>query len=308
MLLLSACTRVPFNVPPPPPVPDPVVAPMPPELRSEATDFEPEATSDAVGQARLRLKTETVGLAPIADQGFVTDLHDQLVVALLAGGFQRVIDLEPAQAVTASHLRTGRGEEIELSGAMDDLMSIAPVSRARLLITGEIVQASEQERRLPVRFWYDDADLAIYQGKVDDYLAARDLRQAEIEAARSAYAETFRQAEVAYAESRPWWQKLLDGVVEPKEAKAKDAYLDDLRQIAVSMASEPRASDSLGAAAAARDEARSVTIYVARLRLQVQQPDTGQVLAIVHAGAEGRTAQELVDNLTSVAQATLGDR
>ncbi len=307
-LVLAACTRVPFNVPPPPPVPDPVVPPRTPELKSEATDFVPQTSQDTVGRERLRLQQQVLGLAPIPDHEFVTDLHDTLVVALLSGGFRQVIDLDAAGAVQASHTRAGRGEEVKLTGAMQDLMKVAPVSRARLLITGEVVHSGQEERLLPVRFWYDDEDLALYQGRVEEYRVAREARLAEVEAARSAYAETFRQAEVAYDEARPWWQKFLDGVVEPKEAKARDVYLDELRRVSSAMAREPSSGDSLSAEAAARDERRSVSIYVARLRLQVQQPDTGEVLAIVHAGAEGRTVPELVDSLADVAQATLGAR
>ncbi len=307
-LSLSGCVRVPFNVPAPPPVPQAVRAPDPPQLQSEPTDFTPEATEDVVGQQRLRLKRSVIGLGPIAATDFVGDIHDALLRSLVEGGFRSVLDLDASSAVEATHTRAGRGEEVQLHGRMTELMELVPVSRAAVLVTGEVRSSRKEARRLPVRFWYEDTDLDAYMAQLESYDAARQQRLAELEKVRADYLRAYEDAEAAYQESRPWWQKMLDGVVEPPESKARAAFVGDVRRVSTSMSRDPESVDALKTAAEQRQEAREVEIYTASLRLHVVDPASGQVLVVADLGAEGRTPDELVDNLTSVAQATLGER
>ncbi len=302
------CTPVAFDVPPPPAVEAAIALPPAPEIRSEASDFEPELAREGVGSERLRLASQPVGLAPLADSGFVTDLHDHLLVALLAGDFRRVLDLDASQAVAATHSRRSGAESVELRGAMDDVLEVAPVSRARVVVTGEVVQHGQTDLLLPVRFWYEADELGVYEGRVDDYLVAREARLGELDSSESTYAQTFRQAKEAYEASLPWWQRVKDTVVAPEEVRAYDAFVDELDATRARMPEWVATADDLATRAAERAETNSVSIYEARLRLQVRDAAAGELLAVVQLSAQGRTADELVDNLAGLAASALKEQ
>ncbi len=300
LMLCAGCSPITLNIPPPPAVPAAIAAPGEPTIHSEASDFEPAASQEGVGSSRLRLKPQQIGLGPIADSSFVTDLHDHLLVALLAGGFKKVVDLQASTDIAASHTKKSSAEAVELSGAMNDVMEVVPVSRARILVTGEIVHHDQEERRLPVRFWYSEDELAVYQETVDDYGEARGTRLSSLDKIEAEYAQTYRTKKSEYDASLPWWQKLQNTVVKPEAVKAYEAFVEELDEVRRAMPGGTPTAGELSQAADSRKETQTVSIYVARLRLHVRSPNTGEVLTVLHAAAEGRTAEELVDNLVGI--------
>lgn len=305
---LTACVNAPFVVDPPPPVPEPARPPRAPTVHSEPTELTPVSGATGVGESKLKLKAAVVGLVPIADAGEVRGLHAALLKGMLAGGFGAVLDLEPAARVLVAQERTVGPEQVALYGVMRDVAFLAPVSRARLLISGEVVEVGATTRELPVRFWYEKADLDAYQSGLEAYVPARTARLSELDAVEQSYSSAFRAAEKEYQDARSGWQASMDLLTVPQPRQDYDTFLKELRETRRSMPEELQSAKDLQGSIATRQEVREAKILTATLRLRVSDPTTGEVLAILDVRGEGRDAAELEENLVAAAVRGLAER
>lgn len=307
-LCLGACHAAHLQVVPPPPLPAAAREPAPPAIQAEPAEFTPQVEQSAVGATNLALKRKAVGLAPVADEGEVTDLHYRLLRAMLQAGFRTVIDLNPSDKVLASFASKGSGGEVHLYGMMDDLLRIARVSRADLVLAGDIEQASAVQRHLPVRFWYDESALANYQGALESYLAERSQRIGELDGVKSEYAGVFEQAMDAFEEAMPWWQRPLHLVSTTKEEKAYRVFVDEVEHRQTAMPEQLPTAEDLRQRAADTHEKRTVDVLVAKARFQVVDPSSGEVRSVVEVEVEGTNREELVERLAATAVNALGER
>jgi len=306
--LLAGCNRVHINVSPPPAVPQPAPVPDRPELQAEPSEFTPALDAEFAGDSRLWLKSKSVGLASIADQGEIADLHEQLIRALLQAEFKTVIDLQPSHQVFAAHASRVQGADVRLYGMMADLMKLARVSQAQYVVTGEVLEATAVKRHLPIRFWYDESALATYQGQVDSYLESRTALLGELGNLEKAYSVEYMNAENEYREAMPFWQKPVDAISTPEEKEAYLKFLDDVEGVETAMPGALSSAEELEKQAGQRREKRTVDVLVAKARFKVMDPSNGDVKAVLDILAEATNPQELTRRLAASAAAELGER
>ncbi len=304
MFLLLACVKVPFVVAPPPPVPEVLTAPAEPQIHVEPTALELAQGAEAVGANRLSLQRKSVGVAAVSDAGAVSGLHDRLLVALLDEGFTNVVDLEPARRVLAAHKKS----DVQLYGFMDDVMRVAQVSRTQYIVAGELTRVETVELTLPVRFWYEEGELTSWDASVDSYLANRQRVLGELASLEQGYGQEYDAAYDEYDGTIKPWQRAADMVNPPQEELAYEAWRKELEASRRAMPETFRTGEELAGRAEGMEEVRTVEVYEADLALQVRDSSTGRVLSIVTVSAQGRSGEQLTDNLADLAATALGDR
>jgi hypothetical protein len=307
-LAFSGCTHIPLKVEPPPRIPGVVDVPQEPELRTQPSEFSPHVDQKAVGDSRLKLRSRAVGLAPIPAVGAIDELPIHLMSAMLEAGFDKVLDLSPGRYVSATWASQGKADQVRLYGNMAQLMRIAKVSQAQVVVAGEVLRAETVQRPLPVRFWYDDAPIADYSREYTAYSAARANRVSEIDSIEAGYSQKYREAEAAYDEAIKPWQRAMDKVVPPEARVAYQEFRDTADSRRAAMPDTVSSADTLRREAEARRETRKVEVSVGEARFQVLDPASGELLAIITVSAEGRNPEELTINLARAAAAALGDR
>jgi hypothetical protein len=310
MLLMgaTACHPAHLQVVPPPALPDAARVPSQPEIKAEPAEFTPRIEEQAFGDTRLALPRKAVGLAPLRDEGVVTDLHYRLMRAMLESGYRSVIDLSPSQRVIASHASRSAGGDVKLYGLMSDLLRLARVSKAELVVVGDLEQAAAVQRHLPVRFWYDESDLANYQGALDSYGHKRTERLAELETLQREYGAVFDEAMRQYEEAMPWWQRLANMVSTTQEEKDYQVFLDQVEVRERAMPERVPGAEELREQADGMQEKRTVDVLVAKARFQVVDPGNGEVRTVVEVEVEGTNQEELVERLADTAVKALGER
>jgi len=297
-----------MDVIPPPAITVGPSAPLAPDPSVDVASFIPEKSLKSTGADRLRLKGKSLGIFLFEDGALLRDLHHQLLTRLLGAGFKSVIDLEPARRLTATYTTKARDGELQLKGAMTDLLHLAQLSRVDTLIIAEIVDSGTFERKLPVRYRYDASRLADYQTALDTLQLDRDTYLAELDRLKSDYEKVYWPAKEAYDSDVPFFQKMGDQVSDPDEVIAYHTFLDELAKGRRSVPDPTRlpSADALQKAAGERQESKGIAVATAAVRIWVKDARTGSVLTVLEVRQEAIETDRLRDQLVEAIVDGLG--
>ena len=305
---LMGCTRVQMRVSPPPQLPTSPVKPDTPGILSEPTDFDVTVDTKTVGNERLRLPRQTVGVAPLSGAGLTADLQGALVRALLEHGFRSVFDLDATSFVHATHSSRLSGADVTLAGKMSELMELAQLTRASVLIVPEIVETEVGQTTLPIHFWYDEKELERYQTAVDVWSENQTNTVTTIDALVEQYNIEFGAAAKEYEENRPFWQSLPDLFSKSSEEKAWEQFQSNAERLRSRLSGTALTIDEIRDRAADRKEVQPRATHRARIRVRVIDVKKGSLLALLESSIETLDASEITDRLAEAVAVTLEGR
>jgi len=170
------------------------------------------------------------------------------------------------------------------------------------------VESGRVERALPVDFAYPEQALATYDAARAAHLAHRDDALASLDAAEASYSAEYGAARSDYDEAASFWQRARDAVRPPDHQVAYDAFLADARAAREVMSTDPPDAAALRRDAAARTEAREVTLYAATVRFTVRDASTGRVLTLLTLRGEDLSPDALPERLAAAAADALEAR
>ena len=280
----TACTKTFVHMPASPRFPATVQTPDTPEVQSQAEDFETTVQADRLGASSLRLARRPIALVAIQDNQI--DLRQRIIAEMLNSGFRDVVDLSGAGAILAGHRTESRGHQTTLLAPMANLLGVAPVHRAEVLIYIDEVDIGTLRRRLPVHYWVESEDVEAYDAAVARYTATRTERVAELTETLRRYQRDVQEAKDEYEETRPWWQYMLEGELGPDEyAKADRTIRTGRRQISA-MPRELRTGAEIAEQVSTRHDVSSVPVAQGHIKARLIDGQTGRILGTITVRSE----------------------